>query len=163
MLISALIKQLKATQAGDPWYGRSRTGFLDDLSAKDAAAHPVEDGHSIWEVVLHMTAWTREVIHRLQGNHPGEPEDGDWPAVGRVTAERWRDAREALADAHGELIRLLERLPEERWNSPVGKQREPALGTGVTVGGMIIGLAQHDAYHIGQLAVLRQALGKPPA
>ena len=27
------------------------------------------------------------------------------------------------------------------------------------IGGMLIGLAQHDAYHNGQLAVLRQALG----
>ena len=41
--------------------------------------------------------------------------------------------------------------------------RDPDLGTGVDRAGLIVGLAQHDAYHIGQIAVVRQALGKPPA
>lgn len=155
-----LLHQLRATHAGDPWYGSARTRFLNDLSAEAAASHPIEHGHSIWELVLHMTSWTREVIRRLDGHAPGEPQDGDWPAVGRVTAARWQAALAALGEAHGELIRRLEHLPEDAWNTPVGDQRDPALGTGVTIAGMIVGLAQHDAYHIGQLAVIRQALEK---
>ena len=40
-----------------------------------------------------------------------------------------------------------------------GDQRDPAVGSGVSVGGLLVGIAQHDAYHNGQLAVLRRALG----
>jgi uncharacterized damage-inducible protein DinB len=154
----ALQRQIAATDAGDPWYGSSRAVLLEGLTAREAAAHPIPGGHSIWELVLHMTAWTQEVERRLAGNEPGEPQAGDWPPVGAVTAARWRAACSALAEAHASLLAAVAALPADRWSDPVGKLRQPALGTGVTIGGMLVGIAQHDAYHIGQLAILRQAL-----
>ena len=36
----------------------------------------------------------------------------------------------------------------------VGSVRDPAAGTGVTYGTMIVGLATHHAYHAGQIALL---------
>lgn len=157
-LPQSLLAQIAATSGGDPWYGSSRTALLDGLTAKEAAARPIPGSHSIWEVVLHMTAWTREVERRLGGHAPAEPEDGDWPAVGRPTAARWRVACDALAEANAALLDAVARLPAAQWDAPVGGLRDPALGTGTTIGGMLIGLAQHDAYHIGQLALLRHAL-----
>lgn len=158
-LPQSLLAQIAATSDGDPWYGASRTALLDGLTAKDAHAHPIPGSHSIWELVLHMTSWTREVERRLAGHAPAEPEDGDWPAVGRPTAARWREAVDALAEANAALLEAVASLPSAEWDTPVGGPRDPALGTGTTIGGMLIGLAQHDAYHNGQLAVLRQALG----
>jgi hypothetical protein len=40
----------------------------------------------------------------------------------------------------------------------IGEFREPALGTGVTVAAMLAGLAQHNACHGGQIAILKRAL-----
>jgi hypothetical protein len=40
--------------------------------------------------------------------------------------------------------------------------RDPALGTGATYRGMVNGLVQHNAYHSGQLALLRKALRTGP-
>jgi uncharacterized damage-inducible protein DinB len=157
-LDQAVVQQLTATHDGDPWYGSSRAVLLEGITAKEAAAHPIPGGHSIWELVLHMTAWTQEVERRLAGNDPSEPEAGDWPAVGAITAARWKAACAALAEAHASLLAAVAALPTDRWTDPVGKIRQPALGTGVTIGGMLVGIAQHDAYHIGQLAILRQAL-----
>jgi uncharacterized damage-inducible protein DinB len=157
-LAVSLLQQIAATNQGDPWYGSSRAVLLDGLTAKDAAAHPIPGGHSIWELVLHMTSWTREVERRLQGAEPAEPEDGDWPAVGRPTAARWRAACDALVEANAALLKAVAALPATRWEAPVGGLRDPALGTGTTIGGMLVGLAQHDAYHVGQLALLRHAL-----
>jgi uncharacterized damage-inducible protein DinB len=157
-LAASLLRQIAATDEGDPWYGSSRAVLLDGITAKDAAAHPIPGNHSIWELVLHMTAWTREVERRLAGHAPAEPEDGDWPAVGRPTAARWREACEALTEANAALLEAVNRLPAAQWDTPVGGLRDPALGTGTTIGGMLVGLAQHDAYHIGQVAILRRAL-----
>jgi hypothetical protein len=50
------------------------------------------------------------------------------------------------------------RVPEARWRDQVGGERNAALGTGVSYAAMLAGLVQHDAYHGGQVGLLRKAL-----
>ena len=154
----SLIQQIEATQAGEPWYGTSRARLLEGLTADQAAAHPIPGGRSIWELVLHMIAWTREVTRRIQGQPPAEPVEGDWPPVPAATAQSWDAVQTELAAAHSALVAAVTAMPEARWRQSVGESREPALGTGVDVAGMLVGLAQHDAYHTGQLVIVRRAL-----
>ena len=157
-MLDALLDQIRRTHAGDPWYGSPRTRFLAGLTAGDAAVRPMGSAFSIWELVLHMTGWTNEVRSRLRGNAPGEPKGGDWPVVGEVSEERWKAAQAALAAAHAGLVADIERLTSEELVRPVGEPRDPAPGAGVTIAATLVGIAQHDAYHIGQLALLRRAL-----
>jgi uncharacterized damage-inducible protein DinB len=154
----SLIQQIQATQAGEPWYGTSRARLLEGLTADQAAAHPIAGGRSIWELVLHMIAWTREVTRRLQGQPVAEPVEGDWPPMPVATAQAWDATQAELAAAHSALVAAVTAMPEARWRQIVGESREPALGTGVDVAGMLVGLAQHDAYHTGQLVIVRRAL-----
>jgi len=155
----ALIRQLVATHQGEPWFGSSRMKLLEGVRYTQAAAQPVPGGHSIWGSVLHMIAWTNEVRRRIAGRAPAEPSEGDWPPLTEVSASAWEAARQALANAHEQLIAEIKSMPESRWQDPVGQSHDPALGTGLDVEGMLIGLAQHDAYHIGQIATLRRAAG----
>ena len=154
----SLVGQIEATQVGEPWYGSSRARLLAGLTAEQAAAHPIAGARSIWELVLHMIAWTREVTRRIQGQPPAEPIEGDWPAVPAVTPQAWAAVQTDLAAAHAALLAAVAAMPDERWPQVVGESREPALGTGVDVAGMLVGLAQHDAYHTGQVVVVRRAL-----
>ena len=158
-MLNALLDQIRRTHAGDPWYGAPRMQFLRGLHAAQAAQRPAGLNHSGWELVLHMSAWTEEVRRRLAGHSPGEPADGDWPPIPELATETaWASALEHLEHAHGALIADVERLGPADLDRLVGDTREPALGTGVTVGAMLVGLAQHDAYHTGQLALLRQLM-----
>lgn len=145
-----LLRQLAASHDGEPWYGRSRRALLRGVSAADAAAVPIAGAPSIWGTVLHLTAWTREVTRRLQGSAPGEPAEGDWPPVPAPTDRAWRQARAALGAAHADLLRVAQDLSARELDLPVGN--------GVTRGEMLVGLAQHDAYHAGQIALLKKAL-----
>jgi uncharacterized damage-inducible protein DinB len=156
-ILDALIQQLSATHSGAPWYGTSREKLLEGISAKQASLKPIKGGHSIWQQVLHMISWTREVTRRIKGSPPASPVEGDWPSPKERTEKEWSATRKTLADAHVELLATIRQQPAERWDQPVGQIPDPALGTGVTVLGMLIGLAQHDAYHIGQIAELRRA------
>jgi uncharacterized damage-inducible protein DinB len=158
-LQAALIRQLAATHQGDPWYGSSWASLLTGLTPDQAAAHSIPGAHSIWEILLHVTAWTNEVRKRLAGQQAAHPAEGDWPAVGAVSPATWEEARRALAEAHAQLLAAVTALPEGRWADRIGRSRDAALGTGVSFGGMLVGLAQHDAYHAGQVALLRRALG----
>jgi uncharacterized damage-inducible protein DinB len=159
-VMASVLKQLNETHAGDPWYGTSRTRLLAGITADDAAAYPIANGHSIWELVLHMTAWTREAARRLGGARASTPIEGDWPALPAVSEEAWEKSQADLAEAHAELIAVARKQSSGDLAEWERQERDPALGTGVDRAGLIVGLAQHDAYHIGQIAVIRQALGK---
>jgi uncharacterized damage-inducible protein DinB len=154
--VAAILDQLRHTHDGDPWYGSSRARFLEGISAHDAAHRPLGVAHSMWELVLHMTAWTDEVRKRLAGAEPGTPEAGDWPAVDEVTESAWEHAKSRLAAAHAALLADAARLSRDDLARRVGSVRDPELGTGVTYAGLLVGLAQHDAYHTGQLALVRR-------
>jgi uncharacterized damage-inducible protein DinB len=154
-----LATQVEGAVSGPAWHGASLEENLKGLTPEQAAARPVPDAHSIWELVLHLTAWAGEVTRRLGGAEPAMPAEGDWPAVGVVSTaalERLRSAHVALRDA-------VRRHPVERWTQRVGGERDAPLGTGVTYAEMVQGLVQHDAYHGGQIGLLRKALGAPPA
>jgi uncharacterized damage-inducible protein DinB len=132
---------------------------LADVTAAEAAARPLPGAHTIWEIVLHMTGWMREVARRVRGGEPALPAQGDWPPAPAPDEEAWRQAREDLAAAHRELLAALEGFPERRLDEPVGgAERDLPLGTGVPFHVMLFGLAQHDAYHTGQIALLKRGL-----
>jgi uncharacterized damage-inducible protein DinB len=153
---SFFAEQLRKGFADDPWHGPSTADLLQGVTAEQAAARPLAGAHTIWELVLHMTGWMREVRRRLAGGEPGEPEEGDWPAVPAATAEAWDATRRALAGSVAELEAAVLALRPEDLGRAVGRASRP-LGTGVTIAAMLSGVVQHNAYHSGQIALLRKA------
>jgi uncharacterized damage-inducible protein DinB len=153
-----LSEQVRLAHDGPTWHGAALAENLHGINAEPAASRPLPDAHSVWEIVLQMTGWTREVARRLEGGVPAPPVEGDWPAVGPVSEQAWDRAREALREAHTALAAAVARVPEARWRDQVGGERNAALGTGVSYAAMLAGLVQHDAYHGGQVGLLRKAL-----
>lgn len=158
MLGAFLAEQVRVAHDGPAWHGPALAENLESVTAVEAATHPLPGAHSIWQIVLHLTAWTGEVGRRLGGGAPAAPAEGDWPAVGAVSEEGWRAARLDLQRAHRELAAAVARFPQSRWGDRVGDERDAPLGTGVTYAEMIAGLVQHDGYHGGQIGLLRRAL-----
>jgi uncharacterized damage-inducible protein DinB len=155
MTTSELVDLLRHAYDGDPWHGPSLKAVLTGVSAEAAAARPVSGRHSIWQLVLHVTGWTREVTRRLDGGAPALPQGGDWPAVpDPPTPAAWTQALQALEAAHRELEETVARDTHPSWDAVVGDTRDPEQGTGVTYGTMVVGLATHHAYHAGQMAML---------
>jgi uncharacterized damage-inducible protein DinB len=151
-----ILKELQQAHDGDPWHGSSRAAILADVTLHEAVHHPDGGAHSIWEIVLHMRAWTGEVARRVRGGNPGEPAEGDWPPVGPTSEAAWRAAVEGLSAAHAEVAAAIGGLREGQLDERVGGARDAPLGTGVTYREMLHGLAQHDAYHTGQIALLKK-------
>ena len=154
--LEALRYDLHQIYDGDPWHGSSIKTTLDGIDAHTAALRSLPTAHTIWELVLHMTSWTREVTSRVGGRDAKDPID--WPVPNFAGgAAAWEAARRDLAAAHAELEEKVARIEERdllRW---IGDQRDPKLGTGLPVGTTIRGLLQHHAYHQGQIAILRRA------
>lgn len=156
--ILRILDQLEREHSGDPWHGSPMMAILDGIDAARAARRPISGGHSIWELVLHVTGWKREVASRLGGAPAGEPAAGDWPAVGDPTDARWRAAVDDLGAAHRELIAAVKGLDESRLLEPTKDPRNRPLGTGVSYYVLLHGAVQHDVYHAGQIALLKKTL-----
>jgi uncharacterized damage-inducible protein DinB len=152
-----LLDELRRAHDGDPWHGESTRAILAGVTARDAASRPIPSAHTIWEILLHMTAWTREVTLRLREGHGGVPKDGDWPAVGPTSHEAWLEALDQHERAHRDLLQALADAPASRLPERYGVERDKALGTGETFTVMLHGIAQHDAYHSGQISLLKKA------
>ncbi len=156
--IDRIIDQLEREYDGDPWHGSPLTSILEGVTAEKAAAKPAAGAHSIWELVLHMTAWKGEVRRRLSGAPASDPEEGDWPAAGPQTPARWSDALARLKAAHDALIAAIRQLPENGLFESTNDPRNRPLGTGVSYYVLLHGIVQHDVYHSGQIAILKKAL-----
>ena len=157
--IDRIADQLRRGHERSAWHGPSVREGLDGVTASVAAAHSIPGAHSIWELVLHITAWRGEVIRRLNGGQPGLPAEGDWPPVGETTEAAWAEARHRLDDSHRQLAAAVARFAENNLDESVGRQPpDPALGTVGSYYVMLHGIAQHDAYHMGQVAILRKMM-----
>lgn len=150
-----LLDELRRAWDGDPWHGDSVRAILSGLTADAAAARPLANAHTAWEIVLHLTSWTREVTRRLRDRVARDPAHGDWPSAGGA----WDESVDALARAHAELLDAVAAFPPGELDQRVGEARDRPLGAGVSYTVMLHGVAQHYAYHAGQIALLRKATG----
>jgi hypothetical protein len=137
----------------EAWYGPSLEQLLGAFTPEQAAARPLPNRHSAWEVVLHLAANIDWVRHRLCGRAVELSAAEDWPAIGEVSAAAWGAARDRLEASHRELLRLVEQLGDRQLADTVPGRTYP-------VHVMLLGIAGHNAYHAGQLALLAPA---PPA
>jgi uncharacterized damage-inducible protein DinB len=153
---SRLIDQLRRAHDGDPWHGSPVKKILRGVTAKQAAKRPRNGAHSIWQIVLHMTGWRNEAAQRAVGKPAGAPAAGDWSAVGDPTPARWKAALAALDASHENLVTAVREMSDDHLLRPTNDPRSRPLGTGVSYYELLHGIVQHDAYHAGQIALLKK-------
>jgi uncharacterized damage-inducible protein DinB len=151
-----LAKRIERTFSGPMWHGPALAHVLAGVTPERAAARPIGAAHSIWEIVLHVTAWADIARLRLAGEALDDPPaERDWPppplAPERGEAEKaWAEAIERLAASHRELAAAVLPLTDEQLDT-----RMPGLRYPNEI--MIAGVIAHGAYHGGQIALLRKA------
>src|SRR5207244_635966 len=88
--------QLKRAHEGEAWHGPSLMELIADITFEQAAAHPINGAHSIWEIILHITAWESAVMKRIDGEAVELSGEQDWPAVINKDEKSWHDSISAL-------------------------------------------------------------------
>lgn len=147
-----LEEQLRRALEGEAWHGPSVLEALAGVSAEQAGSHPLPENHSIWELVLHLGSDYALLLRRLAGDGRKLTPEEDWPSCPPATAEHWKEAVEALR-------RWNQRLREAVRAFPVERLDEPLLpGAPHTAYTQLIGVAQHNLYHAGQISLLKRAL-----
>mgnify|MGYP001574598796 CR=1 FL=1 len=143
---------------GDPWHGMCLKDILESISFEQANKKSIPSAHNIIELTLHLDAWTEEVLSRFNGNVSAEPSIGDWPTPKDKTEEYWQAVKQKLFADTNKLIAVIKKFPENKLDEIVGGERNAQLGTGFSFEGLIIGLIQHNAYHSGQIALIKKSV-----
>ena len=162
-IIEGIADELRHAHDGEPWHGPPVTKTLEGVTAAEAATRAIVGAHTIWEIALHVAAWRGEVARRLGTGRYAEPVEGDWPDVPppgttEENEKAWSAAQERLATAEAALQAAVRSFPADRLGEIFGGERDAPLGTGTTYARMLHGVAQHDAYHAGQVSLLKKAI-----
>jgi uncharacterized damage-inducible protein DinB len=147
--IQRILDQLERACEGNAWHGPSVRELLKDISAQQAATKSVPASHSIWEIVLHITAWQDVARRRLGEVVIDLPPQLDWPPVADTSEAAWRQAIENLTHSKQKLHRAISQLDDERLSDPV-----PGKDYSIYV--LLHGVIQHNLYHAGQIAILKK-------
>jgi uncharacterized damage-inducible protein DinB len=143
-----LASQLRRSYEGPAWHGPSLRELLAGVTSEQATAKPVSGAHSIWELLLHVTAWEREALAAVEGKkYETLSGDKDWPTVNGT----WQAALDDLESTSRSLVTAIRAMPEEKLN-------ESVEGTEYNFYYLLHGVVQHNLYHAGQIALLKRAL-----
>lgn len=146
--IQRIQDQLRRAFEGEAWHGPSLMELLAGVDAARAAAKPLPRAHSIWEIVLHIAAWEDVARRRIEGEAVELSPEQDWPPVRNSGEAAWREAIAALTRGQEALRRSMAKLDD----AGLGGR---APGKGYDIYFLLHGVIQHDLYHAGQIAVLK--------
>ena len=139
-LKSLLLQQLRETHDQKNWF----------VSGKEAAANLTpeqaawSDGknHSVGQLVQHLVFWNSQSLARIKGEHPAEP--GDNNETFKFDPKQWN----SIVKQFDEVMTSLEAQVSSADDAKVQK-----------IAPMVARIAQHNAYHLGEIVMVRKAQG----
>lgn len=148
--------QFRRAFDGEAWHGPAVLALLKDVTAEQAAAHPISGAHSIWELTQHIRAWESACLRRLNGDPAQLPDQEDWEQLNDFSEASWSRTKQQLIDTHQQLLDAISAIDDSRLDQPI--INDPQINFS-TVYVTLHGGVQHDLYHAGQIAILKKALG----
>jgi len=143
--------QLRRAFDGSAWHGPALLEILADVDAAAAAARPIANVHSIWELVLHIAAWDGAGLRRLAGKKAQLKAAANFPPIPDPTDAAWSEAVAKAKQTHEALVDAVAKLS-------AGRLRDIVPGKRYDFYHMLHGIAQHELYHAGQIAILKKAV-----
>jgi len=136
---------------------------VEDISAELAGRHTENLPHSVWQIVWHVNFWTDYELRRIRGERPHYPDHAaeSWPPPTPPTETEWKKEVARFA----ELIAALAALAEADSNEldrevPAMHPNQETRSS--TVLAILWQTLAHNSYHVGQIALVRRALGVWP-
>ena len=150
-----LADQIHRTFEGEAWHGDSLLEILNGVTAAQAAAHPIPNAHSIWGLVLHIAGWDGAVLKRMNGTPIMLSDEENFPTIKDSSEAAWKNAIAHAKNVHDQLVRAVAAFPDSRLSENVpGKEKQQYYDFFY----MFAGIAQHECYHAGQIALLKKLL-----
>jgi len=158
-MIERIVDLFEKSFRGDPmaWHASSTMQLLKEMTAEQAAAYPVDDRHSIWEIVNHMHVWDREARKTMGGElFPLFTGGEDWPKVEDISPNAWKKAISDMEREHDKFVDVIKNFDVKELGRLVDMDKSwPSPWAITTYYQLIHGMLHHKIYHTGQIAVLK--------
>ena len=125
------------------WHGTNLRGSLRGVTADEALWRPAPGRHNIWELAVHCAYWKYAVRRKLTGEKRGSfaRKGSNWLPPG----EKWEDDVRMLGREHRALRSAIEKATPQQLTK---------------LERLIYGAAAHDAYHTGQIQLIKRLRGR---
>ena len=150
--MNTIIQLLTEAYNGKPWTGVSILDVINDITPDEAIFRESPDNKNVFDYVWHIVSWRRFAIERLAGNDSYDialNSDLDWTNNLKPSQNQWLQLREILSATQ---VILLRRLAQ----APPSLLAQQVAGKDYTYFTMLNGIVQHDAYHLGQIAMVKK-------
>ncbi|GAB1446550.1 MAG: DinB family protein [Cyclobacteriaceae bacterium] len=140
--LAGIIKSIQDTYDGEPWHGPSIKKILSEIPAEKCDSR-IGGGHSIIELVLHITAWRGFVVRQLQGNQDFDiTDEANFP-----NGKDWHQAIEELDKSQGQLLKAIASFDKQKLQDFVPSRK-------YSFSKLLHGITHHDLYHLGQIVMI---------
>jgi uncharacterized damage-inducible protein DinB len=145
-------KEIKEIYENDPWYGRNAKKLLEEVDEQIAYEKP-SGQHSIIEIIWHMINWKEFAISRIRKNEKDLHyyETNDWRVLDHNDKALWQQGLHRLYQTQNELVELIQQQKDELLSQPVAERNYDFRK-------LLNGIADHDVYHLGQIAYINKLL-----
>lgn len=154
--IELLVHKLDHAHQQEDWHPPLSL-CLNGLTAEQANWKPQgEASNSVWETVNHLLFYKERLLARLKGMpfHLSAEDNDATFTVSSVNDAAWQAVVERTDAVYRELRDALAALADEEFDRPLPK---------VSLGQQVISIIMHEAYHTGQIVLLRKLQGSWPA
>ena len=150
--INRIAKLFADLQHGDCWLGVNIKEALQGVDAALAVKSINNHSNSIWLLVFHLTYWRTSVINRLNGSLEPPPFK-DFALPDELNEENWKQTLLDFENVYHQLRSTILHFKEEQLHKPSPKPEQ-------TFYQLMMGCLQHDAYHLGQIILIKKVLDK---
>jgi len=152
-LINYFIDELKNIQHEKAWIGSSFDSKLKSIDYDLVFIRPIENLHSIAEIISHLTLWRTEAILKIKTGTGSKADDFEenWLTNTKLKEKGWAKIKLEYDNSLTDLISLLKEkddsfLKEIYYDTDFKDNYEYRF--------LLNGMLYHDIYHLGQLGII---------
>ncbi len=152
--VQSIITNLERVLTGQPWYGEAVMPMLRKIHPAVVYINP-KNSHAAIEIVYHMITWAEFTLSRVQKKQNYDlqtAEQMDWRIID-PKIQTWAKALDEFEQLHKQLVTELQ-TKDDAFLSEMVDYREYNFRF------LLNGLIQHNIYHLGQIAFLKNLLGE---
>ncbi len=159
ILINHIIEQLIEIQNEKIWIGSSYESKLNGIDDNLVFVRPINDLHSIAEIISHLTLWRKETILKIQTGKGSKTDDCEenWLTNDKLELMGWQYIKSEYDKTLIELINVLKSKDDKFLNN---EYYDTDFKGNYKYSFVINGMLHHDIYHLGQLGIIIKYLKK---
>ncbi len=152
--VQSIITNLERVLNGQPWYGEAVMPMLKKIHPAVVYINP-KNSHAAIEILYHMITWAEFTLSRVQKKQNYDlqtAEQMDWRIID-PKVQTWAKALDEFEQLHKQLVAELQTKDDAFLNETVDYRD-------YNFRFLLNGLIQHNIYHLGQIAFLKNLLGE---